>query len=553
VTRTREPSPGSSGQARGLPMREVTIADLLDEAVTARGNADALVYTDPAHALRLSYDELAGEVRRIAAALIASGLGNGDRVLVWATNVPQHALLHLACASAGVVILPVNPLYRRDELNYVLTRTRPPVVFVLPEDRGTSLWGVLDAALPDGHQPLRVALGAAPDARGVGWHDWLRAGEAVAGAELDARRASVRPGDLAQIQFTSGTTGHPKGVELTHRTLANQGIQIAARAGIEPHDRFVNPMPLFHCGGCVVIQLAVLARGATHLPVVLFDAAKVNLAIESEAATIVGGVPTMLTAIDEDADRTGRSLASLRTVFSGGSPVPPALGERWQSRLGVNFVITYGQTEFGPVVTLTSPTDPPDRQITTVGRPIAHAELQVVVPGTSERVPVGVEGELRYRGYVMRGYLDDPGATAAAVDADGWLRSGDLGVLDIEGYVRVTGRATDIVIRGGENIAPAAVENVLLELDAVADAAVIGVPDDTLGEELCAFVRLHPGSSLTAVGLRHALTGRVARFKIPRYLAVVDAFPLTPSGKVQRLRLQEWYRVGAGVQDSRAR
>jgi acyl-CoA synthetase (AMP-forming)/AMP-acid ligase II len=379
----------------------------------------------------------------------------------------------------------------------------------------------------------------------------VQRGTPISGAVVAERRAGLQPGDLAQIQFTSGTTGDPKGVELTHRILANQGIQIADRAGIEPSDRFVNPMPLFHCGGCVVAALGILARGAAHLPIVTFDAAKVNAAIEGERATMVAGVPTMLMAMEEDAARSGRSLASLRTVVSGGAPVPPALGESWQTRLGVDFVITYGQTEFGPVATLTSPTDPGQRQITTVGRPIGHAELDVVVPGTTDRVAIGVEGELRYRGYVMLGYHQDPAATEAAVDPGGWLRSGDLGVLDGEGFVRITGRAKDTVIRGGENIAPAAVENAVRELDQVADAAVIGVPDDTLGEELCAFVRLHPGETLTVAAMREALNGRVARFKIPRYLAVVEAFPLTPSGKVQRFRLKEWYAAGSDVQDSR--
>jgi acyl-CoA synthetase (AMP-forming)/AMP-acid ligase II len=538
------------------PLRDATLADLLDEAVARRPDGDAFVGVyagdDPALA-RLTYTELRDEVRRVSAALIGSGLGAGDRVLVWATNVPQHVLLHLACAYARVVILPVNPLYRRDELRYVLERTAPSVVFAQPEDRRTDLWGVLADAIGDGPGPLRVALGAVPDDRGVGWDDWVRdAGRDVPAEAVAARRADVAPDDLCQIQFTSGTTGHPKGVELTHRILANQGIQIAHRAGVTAEDRFVNPMPMFHCGGCVVSALSALAAAATHIPIRLFDPAVVDDAIEAEAATVVSGVPTMLLAMEEEAQRSGQRLDTLRTVFSGGSLVPPVLGEGWQQRLGVAFVITYGQTEFGPVATLTSPADPAARQITTVGRPIGHAEVEVVVPGTTERVPVGVEGELRIRGFVMRGYHGDPDATAAAVDGDGWLRTGDLGVLDEEGYTRITGRAKEMVIRGGENIAPASVEDGVRSLDEVADVCVIGVPDEVFGEELCAFVRLHEGRTLTATGLREALLGRIARFKIPRYLVVLDAFPMTPSGKIQRFRLAELYADGAAVQDSRA-
>lgn len=540
-------------------LRDITVADLLDEAVERRPDAEALVYSaydDPALSVRLTYAELRERVMDVSAALIGSGLEPGDKAVVWSTNTPHHPLLQFGCAYANVTMLPINPLYRRDELSYVLQKVQPSAIFALPQDRGTSLWDVLtESAEGVASLRLRVALGASPDDSGIGWDDWLaQAGVGVSREDVLERRRAVQPSDLSQIQFTSGTTGVPKGVELSNWILANQGIQMAACAALEPTDRVVNPMPLFHCGGCVLATLGTLAVAGTHMPIVTFDPRPICETVESEQATILVGVPTMLLAVQDEAERTGRSLDSVHTVISGGSVVPAELGQGWQERLGVSFVITYGQTEHGPLASVTTTTDPPERQITTVGRPIPHVELDVVVPGTSERVPVGEEGELRFRGFVMQGYYEDPEATARAVDEEGWLYSGDLGRIDDEGYVQITGRAKEMIIRGGENIAPASVEDGVRGLDQVADVCVIGVPDDAMGEELCAFVRLHEGAELNAVQMRELLLARIARFKIPRYLGIVDAFPLTPSGKMQRFRLRELYEAGLAdgtVQDSR--
>jgi acyl-CoA synthetase (AMP-forming)/AMP-acid ligase II len=538
-------------------LRDITVADLLDEAVERRPDAEAIVYSaydEPELTLRLTYTELRERVIEVAAALIGSGLEPGDKAVVWATNIPHHPLLQFGCAYANVTMLPINPLYRRDELSYVLGKTDPDAIFLLPQDRRASLWNILadsDEGAPS--LRLRVALGEAPDDSGIGWAQWLRsAGEGVTREQVLARRATVKPSDLSQIQFTSGTTGFPKGVELTNWILANQGIQMGAVAGFEDYDKIVNPMPLFHCGGCVLATLGALSVAATHMPIVTFDPRPICQTVEAEQATVLVGVPTMLLAVQDEAERTGRSLESVRTVVSGGSVVPPRLGQGWQERLGVDFVITYGQTEHGPLATCTSPPDPKERQITTVGRPIPHVELDVVVPGTNQRLPVGAEGELRYRGYVMNGYYEDPEATARAVDEEGWLYSGDLGRIDEDGYVQITGRAKEMIIRGGENIAPASVEEGVRGLEQVADVCVVGVPDEAMGEELCAFVRLNEGHTLTATEMRELLLDRIARYKIPRYLGVLEDFPLTPSGKIQRFRLREIYNTSDVVQDSRA-
>jgi acyl-CoA synthetase (AMP-forming)/AMP-acid ligase II len=538
-------------------LREITVADLLDEAVARRPDGPALVYSayGPEINLRLSYAELDSEVKKVSAALIGSGLKAGDTVLIWATNLPQYSLLQLACAYANLVLVPINPLYRHDELAFVLKSVEPSIAFLQPETKQASLWTIFDDAVEEEPgSPLRVALGIAPDERGSGWADWLgEAGTAVDAEVVAERRRGVAPENLSQIQFTSGTTGLPKGVELTNWTLANQGIQMAGRAGIEAEDSYLNPMPMFHCGGCVLAALGSLAAAATHIPIVSFEPSLICETIESEQATFLAGVPTMLLGIEEERVRAGRDLSSLRTLITGGSSVPVAITSSWQERFGVSCVITYGQTEFGPLATVTSPHDPPARQRGTVGRPIPHVELDVVEPGTDRRVAIGTEGELRYRGYVMRGYLGAPEATAEAVSPDGWLRSGDLGLIDEEGYVQITGRAKEMIIRGGENISPAAVEDAIRPLESVADVCVVGVPDEKTGEELCAFVRLREGSHLSIGELREELLPRIARFKVPRYLLSLDEFPLTPSGKIQRFRLREIFASDSDrVEDSRA-
>ncbi len=535
--------------------REMTVPDLLEEAVAAHREREALVAPGvDGELVRLTYGELGDEVVRIAKALLALGLEPGSRVMVWAPNLVHHPLLQHGCAWAGVIFVPINPLYRYDDIAYAVERARPQAIFLTPSDRSADLWGILDR-LPPGAVAHRVALGDAPSDAGIGWDEWLRGGDAVGDEEVDRRRALVAPGDVSQIQFTSGTTGSPKGVQLTNRVIANMGRMMAERSEMTSDDRAVNPLPLFHCGGCIVTGLAIMAAGGTHVPIAAFDPPVVCRAIEDERGTFLAAVPTMLIALDEQATRDGQRLDSLRTVISGGAVVPPAVARRWRDHYGARFATTYGQTEFGPLATVTSPSDPFERQVTTVGRPLSDVELDVVVPGTATRVPVGETGELRYRGFVMPGYLDDPEGTAAAVTEDGWLLSGDLGEIDAEGYVRISGRKKEMVIRGGENISPAAVEDDLRDLlDAVADACVIGVPDDVYGEELCAFVRCHEGATLDVGTMRATLAERVARFRIPRYLVLVDAFPQTPTGKIQRFLLREAYDRAVedgSLQDSR--
>jgi len=398
-----------------------------------------------------------------------------------------------------------------------------------------SLWDILGEA---GAGLPRIGFGDAP----LSLDEWLSVAGSVSDEQLDARAAEVRPGDTSQIQFTSGTTGFPKGAELSHAGICNNARLFAHRATLRRHGRHCNPMPYFHCGGCVMSTLGSVATGSAQMPAVTFDPARITRTIEEEGCTSASMVPTMMIGVEEQVARDGRDLGSLEIVVTGGSPVPPELARAWMERYGVGINNTYGMTECSPVICGTVPDDPVELQTRTVGPPLPHIEVDVVAPGGTERVAVGAEGELRSRSsMVMKGYWENPEATGEAIDADGFMRSGDLARIDENGYVSITGRAKEMIIRGGENIYPAEVENAIRELRAVADVAVIGVPDERYGEVCAAYVRPVKGASLTHEELREGLTGRVARYKIPAHLRLMDPLPLTPSGKIQKFKLRQHF------------
>jgi fatty-acyl-CoA synthase len=523
-------------------LREQTVAELLDEAAAQWPQDEAIVYSaydDVGIGERWSFAELRRRAREVARALIADGFCTGDRVGVFSTNRPEWLLTQFGAAYAGIVIVPMNPLYRSSEVAYVLGRAGATGCFVEPENRGADLWAMLEAAsaeLPDLRR--RVAYG---ELAGVGFGDWVAAGSGVSEAALDARASTVRPEHTSQIQFTSGTTGFPKGAELRNTGIVNNARLFAHRAQFHRGGRHCNPMPFFHCGGCVMSTLGAIAYGSAQMPTLTFDAARVARTIELESCTSLSAVPTMLIGVEEAIARTGETLQSLEVIVTGGSPVPVDVERRWIERFGVRFTITYGMTEASPVVTQSDPDDPEELQIATCGPALPHIELDIVDPA-GQRVPVGEQGELRSRSMmVMNGYWGDPAATARTIDDGGWLRSGDLARIDAEGYVSITGRAKEMIIRGGENIYPAEIEDALRRLPGVLDASVVGVPDERYGEQAAAYVRLAPGAGVDPDTLRGQLAERVARYKVPRYLQVVDAFPVTPSGKVQKFKLREQF------------
>ncbi len=527
------------------PLVEGTVGGLLDDAIGRWPDSEAVVfsaYEDLGVSARWSFAELGERARRVAKALIASGIEPGEAFGIWATNLPEWLELQFGAAYAGVVIVPMNPLYRASEVEFVLAKSRAAACFVLPEDRGMSLWEIAaDAAAGIDSVRLLVPLGDARDGA-PSWEEWLASGDAVDDDLVERRRAAVTAEHTSQIQFTSGTTGFPKGAELSHGGIVNNARLFASRATMRTNGRHSNPMPYFHCGGCVMSTLGSVYTGSAQMPAIKFDAARISRTVEEEGCTSLSVVPTMMIAIEEEVARSGRDLSSLEVVVTGGSPVPPEVMNRWIERYGVGINNTYGMTECSPVVCATVPDDPVDLQTTTVGPPLPHIEVEIVTPGTTDPIGVGEEGELRSRSaMVMKGYWDNPEETAAAKDDDGFMRSGDLARIDENGYVSITGRAKEMIIRGGENIFPAEIENAVRALDQVADVAVIGVPDERYGESCCAYVRLVDGQTLEIDQLRELLTGQVARYKIPGHLRTVAELPLTPSGKVQKFKLKEMF------------
>jgi fatty-acyl-CoA synthase len=514
------------------PLLEVTVGGLLLEAARDAGDRTALIAGTPGppeDRRRWTYDELLADGNRTAAALLQA-FEPGERVAVWAPNIPEWVVLELAAGLAGIVLVTVNPAYRPQELAYVLKQSRASGIFLVEEFRGNPMAASLESVRPD-LPDLRTVV------RFAEWDGFVGSTSTSTGAGT----VTVSPDDPAQIQYTSGTTGFPKGALLHHRGIVNNGRFTAERFEVEAGDVWLNPMPLFHTGGCVLAVLGALSARATQVLVPAFDPGLVLQLIEEERATVMGGVPTMLIAMMEHPDFASRDLGSLRSVLSGGSTVPADLVRRIENTLGIRFGIVFGQTEASPVITQTRLDDTAEDKAETIGRPQPQQEVKVVDVDTGHVVPPDTLGEICCRGYnVMLGYFEMPEATAEAIDADGWLHTGDLATMDERGCCRIEGRLKDMIIRGGENIYPREIEELLFTHEAVADVAVVGIPDDKWGEEVAAVVRRAAGGEdVTERELRAFVRERLAPQKAPRLWAFVDEFPLTPSGKVQKFVLRE--------------
>jgi fatty-acyl-CoA synthase len=512
----------------GEPVLEMTVGSLLRQAVADVPEQTALVagMPNPADRRRWSYTELLDDAERVARALRAT-FEPGDRIAVWAPNLPQWVLLELGAGLAGLVLVTVNPAYRASELDYVLKQSRAAGIFLVDEFRGNPMASHLAEISADLTELRRVV-------RFADWDDFLAEGSS------DTALPDVQPGDPVQIQYTSGTTGFPKGAYLHHRGITNNARFTAEWAQVGRGDVWLNPMPLFHTGGCVLGTLGPLWARATQVCVLAFDPDLVLELVETERATIAGGVPTMLLAMMERPSFADRDLSSLRAVISGGSTVPADLVRRIEAALGIRFSIVFGQTEASPVMTQTKLDDTPEDKAETIGRAQPQQEI-AIVDEQNRPVPCGTIGEIVGRGYnVMLGYFEMPDATTAAIDADGWLHTGDLGTMDERGYLRIEGRIKDMIIRGGENLYPREIEELLFTHPAVADVAVVGIPDDKFGEEVAAVVRRAPGhDEVGETELRAYVRERIAPQKAPRRWAFVDEFPLTPSGKIQKFVLRE--------------
>jgi fatty-acyl-CoA synthase len=515
------------------PLLEETIGENLRRTVERFGDREALVV--PHQNYRVTYRELWDEVERAARALIANGVRKGDRVGIWSPNCHEWVVVQFATARVGAILVTINPAYRAAELEYALRKVGVSMLVMAPGFRDADYVAMLDEVRRNCPE-LRATVLLGDD-----WVDFLAEGDTVSQAELALRELSLRAADPINIQFTSGTTGSPKGATLSHRNILNNAQSTAHVLGLTEQDRLCVPVPFYHCFGMVLGTLVCASQGACMVvPGEAFNAHDVLQAVAAERCTALYGVPTMFIAELDEPDVEAFDLTSLRTGIMGGAPCPVELMHQVRSRMHMEQItIGCGMTETSPLSTQTSVDDPVEKRVTTVGRVHPHVEVTIVDPATGRTVPRGTPGEQCTRGYsVMLGYWDDPVQTRAAVDAEGWMHTGDLAVMDQDGYVSIVGRIKDMIIRGGENISPREIEEFLYELPDVVEAEVIGVPSERYGEEVMAWVRLAEGSRATTQELATACHGRIARYKIPRYWKLVDSFPRTVTGKTQKYRMR---------------
>jgi fatty-acyl-CoA synthase len=523
----------SSGVAP-IPLLGQTIGDNLRATVERHGNRDALVVCWQNY--RATYSQLWQVVTRAAQALLALGVAPGDRVGVWSPNRWEWVVIQYATARIGAILVNINPAYQVAELEYALRQSGVGVLFHAHGFRQLVYGTMLETARPRCPE-LKRALRFDED-----WQAFLASGESVSETDLARREQSLQFDDPINIQYTSGTTGFPKGATLTHHNILNNGFFVGEALGLTERDRLCIPVPLYHCFGMVLGCLACTSHGACMvLPAECFSAPAVLQAIQTERCTALHGVPTMFRALLEDPSFKDIDCSSLRTGIMSGSPCPIELIREVTDRLHMpEAVIAYGMTETAPVSTISARDDPLERRVTTVGRILPHLENCIKDPATGMVLPRGQAGELCTRGYcVMPGYWNDEPATRAAIDASGWMHSGDLAVMDADGYVHIVGRLKDMIIRGGENISPREIELVLHQHPAVSEAQVIGVPSRKYGEEVMAWVRLAPGAAATEEELARHCQDKLASYKRPRYWRLVEAFPMTVTGKVQKYRLRE--------------
>jgi fatty-acyl-CoA synthase len=520
------------------PLLDITIGQALDEAAARWGNADAIVSI--AQGIRWSWRALALKSDAVAAGLLALGLERGDRIAIWSPNCAEWALTQFAAARIGLILTTINPAYQTSELEFTLNKVGVKAVVAAERFKTSDYVAMLEAV----EAPLlkhRIVIGSAARP------GWCRFDEvADLASQADLRRAheigsTLDCNDPINIQFTSGTTGLPKGATLSHRNVLNNGRFVGLAQQLGADDRICVPVPLYHCFGMVMGNLAGLTCGAAVVyPSAGFDPEATLMAVEQERCTALYGVPTMFIAELGHAAFERYDLSSLRTGIMAGSPCPIDVMRQVVGRMHMAGVtIAYGMTETSPVSFQSALDDPLERRVSSIGRVQPHLEVKII--DTEGRItPRGVPGQLCTRGYaVMLGYWDDPERTATAIDPEGWMHTGDIGVIDEDGYGNVVGRNKDMVIRGGENIYPREIEEFLYTHPKIADVQVVGIPDERMGEELCAWIRLVEGEACEAEELRTFCRGRIAHYKIPLYIRFVDAFPLTVSGKVQKFVIRE--------------
>ena len=518
------------------PLPDTTIGADLSRTVAAHPDREALV--EVASGRRWTWRELEDDVDRVAKGLMAAGVEKGDRVGIWAPNCAEWTLVQYAAARAGAVLVNVNPAYRTHELSYAINQSGLALMVAATSFKSSDYTAMLREVAPQCPDLRRVVH--------IGTDDWdalVAGGADITDEALRERATSLHPDDPINIQYTSGTTGYPKGATLTHRNILGNGFMTTELIGLGPDDRLCIPVPFYHCFGMVMGNLGCTSHGTTMvIPAPGFDPETTLRTIAEERCTGVYGVPTMFIAMQSHPTFAEHDLSSLRTGIMAGSVCPVEVMKRCVDDMHMSEVaIAYGMTETSPVSCQTRVDDDLERRTATIGRVHPHLEIKVVDPVTGETLPRGTAGEYCTRGYsVMRGYWDDAERTAEAIDADGWMHTGDLAVMREDGYCTIVGRIKDMVIRGGENIYPREIEEFLHTHPDVEDVQVIGVPDERYGEELCAWLKLREGAPpLDAAAVRSFCEGRLAHFKIPRYVLVVEEFPMTVTGKIRKVEMRE--------------
>ena len=545
------------------------IGDILDQQTDRYADREALVHT--ATGDRFTYRRFHAEVERVARGLMAIGIEKGQHVGIWATNYTEWVLTQFATAKIGAVLVNVNPAYRTHELAYLLEQSQLTALVLIGRFRTSDYVAMVNELIPELLEttPGQLNSGSFPHLRHLvfipphdepdaatpdgmwRWSDLVVRAEEVSVTDLHARQAQCGPDDPINIQYTSGTTGNPKGATLTHHNILSNALHVGDCMEMDEQDRLCIPVPFYHCFGCVMGTLNCVVHGSTMVvPAEHFDPLQTLTAISDERCTAVHGVPTMFIAQLSHPDFTQFDLKSLRTGIMAGSPCPIEVMREVIDRMGAERItIAYGLTEASPVITQTLADDSIERRVSTVGKVLPNVEVRLVDPDTDLEVSAGQQGELQTRSsMVMLGYYNMPEATAGAIDADGWLHTGDLATVDEDGYYKITGRLKDMIIRGGENIYPREIEEFLYTHPQIDDVQVIGVPDQRFGEEVMAWVRLKPDADATEDSIRDFCRGRIAHYKVPRYVKLTDDFPMTVTGKVQKFLMREQSIEELGLQ-----
>jgi fatty-acyl-CoA synthase len=542
-------------------MLHITVGKLLEEKAKIHPDHEAVVYAD--RGLRMTYRQFDDYCRLVARGLMKLGIEAGEHIAIWATNTPEWLACQFATGKMGAVLVTVNTNYRTAELEYLLKQSDSTTLILIEQYRDSSYIDMIYEIAPELHEckPGQLKASRLPKLKNIivlsdtrypgtySWNDIITMAAEVTEEQLDERMNSLDPHDVINMQYTSGTTGFPKGVMLSHYNIVNNAYNIAQCMKLTKDDRLCIPVPFFHCFGCVLGTLACVSVGATMLPLQEFNVKQVLQTVQDEKCTALHGVPTMFIAELNDPDFEKYDLSSLRTGIMAGSNCPIEVMRAVMEKMGATEItIAYGQTESSPVITQTRTDDPIELRVETVGRALPNVEVKIVEPGTNKEVPYGVQGELCTRGYhVMKGYYNNPDATRETIDEDGWLHTGDLAVMDENGYCRITGRLKDMIIRGGENIYPREIEEFLYKHPKILDVQVVGVPDEKYGEEVMAWIILKEGQTATAEEIREFCRGKISRHKIPRYIEFTTSYPMTASGKIQKFKLREQAKQRLGL------